>query len=219
MIEAGRSLRSVLALLVAVAIGGCGPGGEAQGLEEDEPPAPPTTAELSRFVAETRQPAYWLGPRFRGITVSHATADRSHVDLSYGPWTCDSGCVDEGGVVTGPRDIGALSQYDFVDASPKDCWTRIGRAVAVLVGCDPHGYPQELLVYSGNREIYVTSLATRDGQDEIPVRTVVRGLRPLNARASWPLQRPEPLSCRDFGRVDRRYRLHMPQSLQPRSEC
>jgi hypothetical protein len=205
----------VLALLVAVALGGCG-----EEFEGDAPPAPPTTAELSSFIAETRRPGYWLGPRFRGVTVSHVSASRDRVSLTYGAWTCDSGCTDSGGVSTGPRDIDALSRFDFVAAGrPKDCWRRVGRAVAVLMGCDPGGYPHELVIYSGTREILVTSLYTRDGQGEIPVGTVVRRLRPLNARAPWPLQRPEPLSCGDFRRVDRRYRRHMPQSLRPRSEC
>ena len=89
----------------------------------------------------------------------------------------------------------------------------------MLTGCDPRGYPQELLIYAGSREILVTSLYTRDGEDEVPVRAVVRRLRPLNARAPWPLPRPEPLSCRDFEQVDRLYRRHMPQALQPRSAC
>jgi hypothetical protein len=211
----------LLALLVAVAFGGCGQRSLGEGFEGDKPPAPPTTAELSRLVAETRQPAYWLGARFRGITVSHASSIRGEVSLTYGPWTCDSGCIDAGGVTTGRRHIDALSRFDFADASidPKDCWTRVGNAVAALPGCDPEGYPQELLIYAGTREILITSLYTSDGQAEIPARAVLRGLRPLNAHAPWPLQRPKALSCRDFGQVDRRYRRHMPQPLQPRSEC
>jgi hypothetical protein len=103
--------------------------------------------------------------------------------------------------------------------APKKCWTRVGKAVAVLIGCDPGGYPQELLVYSGTHEIRVTSLYTRDGEGEVSVRTVVRGLRPLNALAAWPLPRPTPLSCQEFRRVDRRYRRHMPQPLRPLAEC
>lgn len=214
--EAGRSRRSLLGFLVAVALGGCG-----QGSEGEQPPAPPTTAELSRLVAETRPSAYWLGPRFRGITVSHTSADGGAVGVTYGPWTCDSGCIDAGGVWTAHRDVNDLASFDFDDAGldPKDCWTRVARAVAVLLGCDPDGYPQELLIYSATREILVTSLYTRDGQGEIPVRAVLRGLRPLNARAPWPLQRPKPLSCREFRQVDRRYRSHMPVALRPRSEC
>ncbi len=102
---------------------------------------------------------------------------------------------------------------------PKKCWRRVKKAVAVLIGCDPGGYPQELLVYSGANEILVTSLATADGEGEMSVRTVVRGLRPLNAQADWPLPQPTPLSCHEFSRVDRRYRQHMPQSLRPVAEC
>jgi hypothetical protein len=102
---------------------------------------------------------------------------------------------------------------------PKKCWRRVKKAVAVLIGCGPGAYPQEMLVYSSTHEILVTSLYTPDGEDEIPVRTVVRGLRPLNARAAWPLPRPAPLSCHEFSRVDRRYRQYMPQPLRPIAEC
>jgi hypothetical protein len=103
--------------------------------------------------------------------------------------------------------------------APKKCWTRVGKAVAVLIGCDPGGYPQELLVYSGTHEILVTSLCTPDGEGEISVRAVVRRLRPLNALAGWPLSRPTRLSCHEFSRVDRRYRRHMPQPLRPLALC
>jgi hypothetical protein len=211
-----RSRCTLVASLAAVALGGCG-----QDLERGEPPAPPTTAELSRLVAETRQPGYWLGPRFRDITVSHASVIEDQVRLTYGPWTCDTGCVDEGGVWTGRRAIDAVSDFDFADTGidTRDCWRRVGRAVAVLTGCDPGGYPQELVIYTGSREIVVTSLYTRDGQDEVPVRMVVRRLRPLNERAPWPLRRPEPLSCRDFERVDVLYRRHMPRALRPVADC
>ena len=207
--------RWLVVALVALGVGGCG-----RDLEDEEPPAPPTTAELSRFVAETRQPAYWLGPRFRGIAVTHASAGRWGVRLTYGPWTCDTGCTDEGGVSIQRRSMDDLwpDAGDPVIA-PKKCWSRIGKAVAVLSGCDPGGYPQDLVVYSGPHEILVTSLYTPDGQSEISVRTVVRGLRPLNARAAWPLPRPTPLSCREFNRVDRRYRRHMPQPLRPLAKC
>jgi hypothetical protein len=216
MIEAGRSRRMLLALLVAMAFEGCG-----QDVEGQKPPAPPTTAELSRFIAETREPAYWLGPRLRGISVSHVGVGRGWAGLTYGPWTCDTGCTDNGGVWTGRREIEVLSRFDYADTGidTKDCWTRVGRTVAVLAGCDPHGYPQELLIYVGKLEIRVTSLYTRDGQADIPVGAVVRLLRPLNARAPWPLPRPEPLSCHDFGQIHRLYRRDTPQALQPRSAC
>jgi hypothetical protein len=102
---------------------------------------------------------------------------------------------------------------------PERCWTRLRKAVAVLIGCDPGGYPQDLVVYTGAHEILVTSLITPDERRELSARTVVRGLRPLNARAAWPLQRPTPLSCREFTGVDRRYRRHMPQSLLPLAGC
>jgi hypothetical protein len=93
---------------------------------------------------------------------------------------------------------------------------RVGRAIAVLLGCDPRGYPPELLIYTGTHEIDITSLYTPDGETEIPMRAVVPRLRPLNDRAPWPLQRPERSSGRDFAEVDRRYRRHMPQALRPR---
>ncbi len=102
---------------------------------------------------------------------------------------------------------------------PADCWTRVGKAVAVLLGCDPNGYPQDLVIYSGTREVLVTSLYTDDGRDETSVRTVVRKLRPLNAHAPWPLSRPQPLNCRDFQRIDPRYRRALPRPLRPRRRC
>ena len=103
--------------------------------------------------------------------------------------------------------------------APRKCWRRVGTAVAVLLGCDPGGYPQQLVVFAGAYEIHVTSLYTPDGKEEIPVHTVVRGLRPLNAQAAWPSLRPTPLSCHAFSQVDRRYRLHMPRALRPLTEC
>jgi len=213
-VQARRRWR-LLVLLVAVGVGGCG-----HDLEGQEPPPPPTTAELSRFVAETRQPAYWLGPRFRGIDVSHVSGGRRGVGVTYGPWTCDSGCGDEGGVWTQRRSIDDLSPVDYGwPIDPKKCWTRVRKAVAVLLDCDPGGYPQELVVYSGALEIYLTSLYTPDGQGELAARTVVRGLRPLNEQSAWPLPPPTPLSCHEFTRVDRRYRRHMPQPLRPVAEC
>ena len=89
----------------------------------------------------------------------------------------------------------------------------------MLIACDRGGYPQELLVYSGTREILVTSLYTPDGKSELPVRTVVRALRPLNAQAAWPLPGPTRLSCDEFSKIDRGYRRHMPQPLRPTAEC
>jgi hypothetical protein len=209
-----RPPRRLLLVLVAVGVGGCG-----QDVEGEEPPAPPTRAELSRFVAETREPAYWLGPRFRGLAVSYARVERWGVNITYGPWTCDTGCTEEGGVSTVRRSIAddlTVDDYGW-PIDPKKCWTRVGKAVAVLIDCDPRGYPQELVVFSGDNEIVVTSLAKPDV--EIPARTVVRGLRPLNARAAWPLPGPARLSCHEFSRVDRRYRRHMPQPLRPLAEC
>jgi hypothetical protein len=207
----------LLGALAAGVIAGCSEDGEAE-----QPPEPPTTAELSRFVAETRQPAYWLGPRYRAITVSRAWVNRGRVRLTYGPWSCNpgSGCTDTGGIWTGRRDIDVLSRVDVAERiDPKDCWSQVGKAVAALIDCLPDGYPQEVVIYSGTREIHVTSLYTRDRQGEIPARTVLRGLRPLNAHASWPLPRPRPLSCREYKRVDERYRRHMPRPLRRRPAC
>jgi hypothetical protein len=208
-------VRGLLLVLLVTVIGGCG----YTSFDDDEPPPPPTSAELSRFVAETRQPAYWLGPRFRGLGVSYARVERWGVNITYGPWSCDSGCGDEGGVSTVRRSVADdLTVDDYAwPIDPKKCWTRVGKAVAVLIDCDPGGYPQELLVFSGTNEIAVTSLAKPD--IEIPARAVVRGLRPLNDAAAWPLPRPAPLSCREFDRVDRRYRRHMPQPLRPVGGC
>jgi hypothetical protein len=75
------------------------------------------------------------------------------------------------------------------------------------------------VIYSGRHEIFVASLYTSDGQDEISARTVVRGLRPLNDHAPWPLERPARLSCREFEQVHRHYRRHMPQLLRPSARC
>ena len=211
-------LRRVLpVVLLAVGIGGCG---DIFDGENQEPPAAPTRAELSRFVAQTRQPAYWVGPRYRGIAVSHASAGHRTVSLTYGPWSCDSGCTEEGGVTTQRRSIDDLSP-DPGDPVlfPQRCWTRVEKAVAVLLGCHPGGYPQELVVYSGAHEIFVTSLMTSDEQNELSARTVVRGLRPLNGAAAWPLPRPLPLSCHELDQVDPRYRRHMPRPLWPPGGC
>lgn len=209
----------LLASLAAIPVGSCG-GPEPD--PEQSRPVPPTTAELSRFAAETRLPAYWLGPRFRGITVSDATVEGREVRLTYGPWECDFGCTDAGGISTRRREVRWLSRYEYEEdpgLDLEDCWTRIGKAVAVLLSCLPDESEQQMLIYSGTREISVTSLYTSDGQGEIPVQSVVRGLRPLNARARWPLGRPEPWTCRELKRIDPRYRRHMPRVLRPRAAC
>lgn len=173
-------------MLAVVALGGC-----EKTLDEGEPPTPPTKKELSQIVATTRQPAYWLGPSFRQITISATTIRPRAVGFSYGPWTCDSGCTDSGGVATGGRDTRWLVRIEIGGhIDPWKCWTRVGRAVAVLLQCDPDGYPQESLVFTGSRQIYLTSLYTMDGQGEIAVREILRGLRPLNGHAPWPLTPP-----------------------------
>ena len=203
-----RTLSGLLLVLLV----GCG----GKTFEGEEAPPPPTNAELSRFVAETRRPAYWLGPRFRGLGVSDVSADRSGVHLTYGPWTCDTGCTPDGSVLTGRRSIAddlTVGDYDW-PIDPKKCWSRVGKAVAVMLGCDPAGGDQEMLVFSGANEIYVSSLYTPDR--EIPALAVLPHLRPLNDAAAWPLPRPVPLSCHEFDDVDRRYRRHMPQPLRPR---
>ena len=206
-------MSKTLSGLLLVLLVGCG-----KTVADDEPPPPPTRAELSQFVAETREPAYWLGPRFRGLGVSYARVERWGVNITYGPWTCDSGCGGEG-VSTTHRSIAddlTVGDYDW-PIDPEKCWTRVGKAVAVMLGCDPAGGDQEMLVFSGANEIYVTSLYKPDR--EIPALAVVRGLRPLNDAAAWPLPRPTPLSCDEFGNVDRRYRRHMPQPLRPAGDC
>jgi hypothetical protein len=202
-------------LIGALAVAGC-----AGALRDPKPPTPPTAGQLARIVAQTRQPAYWLGPRYRGLEVSSATVTPRGVGMTYGPWSCDSGCTDSGGAFTQLRDLD-LSHEDYnpPEADPKKCWIRIGKALAVLIGCDPELYPQEMEIYTGTRSIQLTSLYTRDGQSEISVRAVVRGLRPLNDNAPWPLQRPKPLSCRELRHVGRKYRRHMPRSLRPNRHC
>jgi hypothetical protein len=131
MIGIRRSQPAVLGFFVVVAFSSCG-------LESDgqELPVPPTAAELSRLVAETREPAYWWGPQIEGIEVSHASASEDEVALTYGRWTCDSGCSDSGGVTTGRRGIGRLSRFEYANTriDTEDCWTRVGKAVAVLPG-------------------------------------------------------------------------------------
>ena len=200
-----KTLSGLLLLLLV----GCG-----KTVADEEAPPPPTSAELSRFVAETRKPAYWLGPRFRGLAVSYARVERWGVNITYGPWTCDSGCGGEG-ISTVRRSIpDDLTVYESELIDPKKCWSRVGKAVAVMLGCDPAGGDQEMLVFSGANEIYVTSLYKPDR--EIPALAVVRHLRPLNDAAPWPLPRPAQLSCHEFNHVDRRYQRHMPQPLRPR---
>lgn len=210
-----RSRRYLPELLALVALGGCG-----EALDEEEPPTPPTKAELSQIVATTRQPAYWLGPSFRQLTISATTIRPRAASFSYGPWTCDSGCTDSGGVDTSGRDTRWLVRIEIGGhIDPRKCWTRVGRAVAALLHCYPDGYPQELLVFTGSRQIYLTSLYTKDGQGEIAVREVMRALRPLNGHAPWPLPPPTRLSCREFRRIDGRYQRRMPGVIRPRTEC
>jgi hypothetical protein len=212
MIAATRSRLKGLGLLVAAAFTGCG---------QEELPVPPTAAQLARLAAETRTPAYWLGPRYEGLSVSHVSTGRDEVTLTYGAWRCDSGCSNSGGVSTRRRGVGRLSRFEYfkTDIDPGECWSRVGKAVAVLLGCNPNGYPQELLIYSGSRAIRVTSLPTRDRRGEVPARTVAHELQPLNHQAPWPLLRPKRLGCRAFEQVDGRYRSQMPSSLRPRSKC
>ena len=205
----------LLAIVVLVTLGACG-----ESLENDEPPKPPTKDQLSRIVATTRQPSYWLGPTFRGTKISAAYVRKGSTRFSYGPYTCDSGCIDSGGVGTiGRRRIEGLDGSNEGPIDPRGCWTRAGRAVAVLQGCDPDGYPHELTIYSGTREVYLTSLYTDDGEGEVPARTVVRGLRPLNANAPWPLPAPARFTCKEFLRLGRPYRRHAPDVIRPRADC
>lgn len=194
-----------------VVLGGCAED------HDEKPPTPPTPQALARFTADTRQPGYWLGPDFEGVTVSHVRAAGGLVSLTYGEWSCSpgSGCSDPGGISTRLREP-ALADIDIaMDAPSADCWSRVGKAIAVLDGCVKDGYPQRLVVYSGRRQIEVTSVYTRDGQSEVSARTALRRLRPLNARAPWPLPPPERLSCGQFRRVDERLRRHMPRPLRP----
>lgn len=206
-------LRWGLLVLAAASLGGC-----LDSPDENDPPEPPTPAKLSRIAATTQQPAYWLGPSFQGLDISAAIVARE-VGFTYGPWTCDSGCTPSGGVFTSRRTV-LLTREGFSDrADTSDCWTRIAQAVAVLIGCRPDLYEQELIIFSGDREIAISSLYTADGQHDIPVRAIVPRLRPLNANAPWPLPRPERLTCRQVKRIDERYRRHMPQVLRPRGAC
>lgn len=208
-------LGSSFLVLATASLGGC-----TDAPDEHEPPEPPTAAKLSRIAATTQQPAYWLGPSFEGLDVSAVTVARQRVGFTYGSWTCDSGCSPSGGVFTSRRGQVLLTREDFGDqVNTRNCWTRIAGAVAVLIGCRPDLYEQEMVIFSANREISVNSLYTADGQDDIPVRVIVRRLRPLNANAPWPLPRPRRLTCRELKRIDKRYRRHMPQALKPRGAC
>jgi len=189
------------------------------GLDENDPPEPPTAAKLSRIATTTQQPAYWLGRSFQGLDISAAIATRERVGFTYGPWSCDSGCTPPGGVFTSRRNV-LLTREGFSDrVDTRDCWTRIAQAVAVLIGCRPDRYEQELVIFSGDREISISSLYTADRRSDIPVRAIVPRLRPLNASAPWPLPRPKRLTCRQLKRIDERYRRHMPQALRPRLAC
>jgi hypothetical protein len=133
MIGIRRSQPAVLGFFVVVAFSSCG-------LESDgqEPPVPPTAAELSRLVAETREPAYWLGPQIEGIEVSHASASEDEVALTYGRWTCDSGCSDSGGVTTGRRGIGGLSRFEYANTRSADLLATM-LVPLMLGGCPTHG--------------------------------------------------------------------------------
>jgi hypothetical protein len=194
--------------------------GCAESVQESEPPKRPSKEDLAQIAATTHQPAYWLGPHFRGIKISRAIATRRGAAFSYGAISCEpgSGCADTGGVGTSRRRI---EQFEPADGrvDPRNCWTRAGRAVAVLMGCAPDGYPQELVIYSATREIHLTSLYTTDGQGEIPARVVSRGLRPLNANAPWPLPAPAPFTCREFRRLGTLYQRHAPDAIRPKAAC
>lgn len=144
------SRRWPLALAAAGALSGCG--GAFDVGDAPSPPERPSKADLDHVVKATRQPSYWLGTRFRGVTISSATVSRSLVSLTYDPWTCDSGCTDAGGVSARRRDL-------------------------------------------------------------------IRQLKPLNAKAPWPLPRPRRITCRQLRRVDKRYRLHMPAAFRPTHRC
>lgn len=219
-------MRLLLLLLLPAAVGALLAGG--CGSTEDEPPVAPTAEQLAALPAQTRAPAYWLGPSYQDLPVSFAGSVRfprdryRRMQITYGQWSCSSGsgCSDPGGVTTGRRNMD-LSGYvePRAEADPAECWRRVGDTVAVVLWCVPDGYPQEIEILSGDLSIDVTSLVAADGWDEISVDRVLRALRPVNAAAPWPLPPPDRLSCRELRRVPADYRRHMPGVLRPRQPC
>jgi hypothetical protein len=204
------------------ALAACMAGTGCTGLDDgvDKPPPKPTRAQVDRLIAETSEPVYWFGPRYADYELSALDVQHDLVVFSYGKHHCDweGGCTAPAGIATERRSLrdADLSNVDLEGVRRPRCWSRFGRAVALLYGCDPGGFPQELLIFTGSR---VISLSSIDDLGDRPARVVARDLEPLNERAPWPLAAPKPLSCRELHAVPKRYRRGMPAALRPRGDC
>jgi hypothetical protein len=116
-------------------------------------------------------------------------------------------------MATARRDLSDLGPDDFAGA---DCWSRLGRAVVLLWGCDPLEYPQEIEILTGHLAI---SLSNIEDENEQPAIEDARALRPLNDRAPWPLEPPAPLTCQELGGFPKRSRGDIPKVLRPPHAC
>jgi hypothetical protein len=199
------------AVVLGAALAGCG------GLAADERPPPrPTAKDVERLVAQTRMPAYWFGPAIREHQLSAIYDDQpGRLGFAYGAFSCDrgSGCIPLGTVTTARRDFSGLLPGEL---SGPDCWSRLQRAVVLLYGCDPHGYPQEIDILTARLAISVSGI---EDENEQPAVRDARRLRPVNDRAPWPLEPPDPLSCRELRAFPRRHRDDIPKVLRPKRRC
>jgi hypothetical protein len=204
-------MKLLVAGVIAAGLAGCGTSSA-----EDRPPPEPTAKDVERLVAETRVPAYWYGPSIRGHKLSAIyEKDRGRVGFSYGEVSCDpgSGCSSLGGVTTARRDFTKVGSNE--ETGP-DCWSRFGRAVVLLYGCEPGGYPHEIDILTGRLAISASGI---QDENEQPAIRDARALRPLNDHAPWPLEPPDPLSCRELRGFPARYRDEMPKVLRPTRAC
>jgi hypothetical protein len=200
----------LIGLAAAALLAGCA---SAPGFEAAPRPPKPSTADIARLVSETREPFYWLGPRYGKYRLSEIRRlGARKLRVSYGKFACDgsSGCWAHAGVIDGPGDVAGagLEGGSVRGGSAPQCWRKLGRAVVFVSGCDPEG--EEATVFTGHHAIYLDSPRVAD---------VARNLRPLNARAPWPMPPPPRLSCDQYTHARAIYRKHMPASLRPRKTC
>lgn len=210
----GRPL--VAALAACAVLGGC----DLVPNEDEQPPPVPTAERLDDVASRAERPAYWLGARHRGLEVSSLDTSGPGIGFGYGDWYCSpgSGCSNPNIVSTGPRDVRLdVRGLDPETLDPQRCWSRVGRAVAVLLACNPTTYGQEMEIYTGASAIYVSSFLVEDR--DVPAATVAGALRPYTRSADSQLRPPRRLSCREWRRVDRFFRRGMPRALRPAARC
>jgi hypothetical protein len=195
--------RLLAALLAAGALGGCAGGADFG--ERAKPDPRPTAAKL-RALRAVPYPAYWLGPRYRGMKLSAAARLRDRVIVRYGRPSCSEGCE---------YPLSVFSQVGHGDAWPgraetrstygPACFRRVRRAV--VWGC---GGEYEL--FTGRSDIGFQTPIRGLGPAKL-----ARGLLPMNAAArSRPrLAAPRPLPCRRFRRLPGWFAAKMPAAMIP----